>query len=242
MANTVDIRILGISGSPVKDGNCDTLTKEALKMASKYGGVETDFVTLAGRNISSCQHCQWCIANRSPCKIEDDLPDILDRIREADGLLLGGPIWKWTLSSPLINLYSRLRYVDFFTPDLRNKVVGALVCGWFGLGADRAMDVIETIVKPSMQIPVAQASVIVSEVAHGKRAAYMEHGGLADKVGMQMVDVAVSRVVEVTRMVRFAKNAGVGLPIQQQRMITGGRVKPRKAKAFVQGVWRDLTD
>jgi len=136
-------------------------------------------------------------------------------------------------------LYSRLRYTDFFTPDLRNKTVGAFVCGWFGLGADRAMDVIETIVKPSMQIPVAQASVIVSEVAHGKRAAYMERGGLDDAVGMQMVELAVSRVVEVTRMIKYAKEAGVGLPLEQQRMITGARVKIPKKKAFVDGVWRD---
>jgi len=242
MANTVDIRILGISGSPIKDGNCDTLIKEALRMASEYEGVDTDFVTLADKNILACQHCQWCIANRSPCKIEDDLPEVVDKITETDGLFLGGPIWKWTLSSPLINLYSRLRYVDFFTPDLRNKVVGAFVCGWFGLGADRAMDVIETIVKPSMQIPVAQASVIVSEVAHGKRAAYMERGGLDDAVGMQMVDVAVSRVVEVTRMIKYGRNAGVGLPVEQQRMITGARVKPANKKAFVEGVWRDQTD
>lgn len=238
----VTIRILGISGSPIKDGNCDSLIKEALRMAKEYEGVETEFITLADKNISACQHCQWCIENRAPCKVEDDLPEVVDKMIKADGLVLGGPIWKWTLSPPLINLYSRLRYVDFFTPDLRNKVVGAFVCGWFGLGADRAMDVIETIVKPSMQIPVGQASVIVSEVAHGKRAAYMERGGLDDPVGMRMVDVAVSRVVEVTRMIKHARNAGVGLPLEQQRMITGARVKVAKRKVFVEGVWREQTD
>jgi len=234
-----NIKILGISGSPIKDGNCDRLIKEALRMAKEYEGVGVEFVTMADKNISACQHCQWCIENRAPCKIEDDLPEILGKMIEADGLLLGGPIWKWTLSAPLINLYSRLRYTDFFTPDLRNKVVGAFVCSWFGLGADRGLDVISTIVKPSMQIPVAQASVIVSEVAYGKRAAYMKGGGLDDAVGMQRVDFAVSRVVEVTRMIKYAKDAGEGLPPEQQRMATGARYKVRKKKAFVDGVWRD---
>lgn len=234
----VNIKILGISGSPVKDGNCDRLIKEALRMAGGYEGVKTDFITLADKEISACRHCQWCIENRSPCKIIDDLPDVLDKMVKADGLLLGGPIWEWTLSPPLQNLYSRLRYASFFTADLRNKAVAAFVCGWFGLGADRAMDVIETIGKPFMQIPVAQASVIVSAAAQGKRAAYMERGGLDDAIGMQRVGLAVSRVVEVTRMLKYAKDAGVGLPLEQQRMITGARVKVPRKKVLVDGVWR----
>ena len=235
----VEIKLLGISGTPVKDGNCDRLIKEALRMAEEYEGVKTDFITMADKDISACRHCQWCIENRAPCNIIDDLPYVLDKMVEADGLLLGGPIWEWTLSPALQILYSRLRYANFFTADLRNKTVAAFVCGWFGRGADRALDVIETIVKPSMEIPVAQASVIVSAVAYGKRAEYMEHGGLDDAVGMQKVEVAVSRIVEVTRMIKYAKDAGVGLPLEQQRIITGARVKAPKKKVFVDGVWHD---
>ena len=235
----INIRILGISGAPIKDGNCDTMIRESLRIAREYGDVETEFVTLADKEISPCLHCQWCIENRAPCKIQDDLPIVLDKMIKCDGLLLGGPIWKWTLATPLINLFSRLRYVDFFTPDLRNKVVGAFTCGWFGMGADHALDVIETIVKPSMMIPAARASAIVSEAAYGKRAAYMKRGVLDDTMGMARVEVAVSRVVEIARMIRYAAEAGVGLPLEQQRMITGGRVKPSRKKVFVDDVWRD---
>ena len=68
-----DIKILGISGTPVEDGNCGTMVKEALKVAEelsdpKLGHVETEFITLADKEIAMCKHCQWCIENRSPCK------------------------------------------------------------------------------------------------------------------------------------------------------------------------------
>ena len=60
---TVEINILGISGTDIKDGNCDTLVKEALKGAEEIGeevgGVETEFVTLADKEIVRCKHCQW---------------------------------------------------------------------------------------------------------------------------------------------------------------------------------------
>ena len=34
---TVQVNILGISGTVIKDGNCDTLVKEALKGAEELG-------------------------------------------------------------------------------------------------------------------------------------------------------------------------------------------------------------
>ena len=72
----IHVNILGISGTDIMDGNCDTLVKEALigaeELGNAVGGVETEFVTLAGKEIERCQHCQWCIENRAPCKIQDD--------------------------------------------------------------------------------------------------------------------------------------------------------------------------
>ncbi len=54
----IRVRILGISGTPVKGGNCDRLVKESLKAAKQIGNVETEFVTLADKKIAMCQHCQ----------------------------------------------------------------------------------------------------------------------------------------------------------------------------------------
>src|SRR4030042_79747 len=94
----VDVRILGISGTPIKDGNCDKLVQVSLDAAKKLGNreigkVETEFITMADKNIAICTHCQYCIENRTRCNVDDDVHSVYDAIRRADGVILGGPIW-----------------------------------------------------------------------------------------------------------------------------------------------------
>ncbi|HEX77054.1 MAG TPA: flavodoxin family protein [Dehalococcoidia bacterium] len=235
----VAIKLLGISATPIKGGNCDALVQEALKTAQGLGDVDTEFVTLADKEVAMCRHCQWCIQNRAPCKIEDDYHSIVNQILGSDGLILGAPTWSMTLSPPLLNLWSRFRYFNFFTADLRNKVVGALTLGWFGFGMDKALDVIETLAGISMMLPVARAGAVVSTAAFGQRAAYMEHGVLDDTLGMARVRAVAERVVEVARMIKYAKEAGIMPPPDQLVTLTGAHLKPAGKKVFIDGVWRD---
>ena len=84
-----DIKVLGILGTPVKDDNCDTMVKEALKAAeglsdSKLGNVETEFITLADKEIAMCKHTQWCIENRARCQYKDDIHMVYDRMDRSD--------------------------------------------------------------------------------------------------------------------------------------------------------------
>lgn len=232
------VRILGISGTPIKDGNCDKLVQEALKAAAEIEGVETDFITLADKDVAMCDHCQYCIQNRTRCKIDDDIHEIYDRIRLADGLILGGPTWAFTLAPPLINMFSRGRYIVFFTHEFRNKAAGCITCGWFGKGMDNALDVIEDMVSAYTMVPVARGSAIVSTAAYGERPAYLERGGLDDKKGVVSVRNVGWRVAEVARMIRFATDSGAVVPPEYRVIASGGTSAPQKKK-FISGVWRD---
>ena len=238
----VKVRILGISGTVVKDGNCDKLLQEALKAAAEVGDVETEFITLADKEIAMCKHCQWCIENYAPCKIMDDAHMVFDRMREADGIIFAAPTWDNTLSPPLINLFSRRRYFSFFTHDLRNKVAGAVTLGWFrNYGMDQALDTIENLVKNSM-IAVARGSAISSTAAFGQRAAFMEHGVVDDVYGVKMVRNVGYRVVEVARMIKYAAEAGIGVPDKYSLSPVGARIRQVEEKVFVEGVWRERTE
>ncbi|OPX40201.1 MAG: hypothetical protein B1H11_00655 [Desulfobacteraceae bacterium 4484_190.1] len=122
----VDIKILGISGTPIKDGNCDKLVQVALKAAKELendeiGKVDTEFLSLSGKKIAMCKHCQWCIENIQPCNIMDDVHEVYKKMENCDGLILGGPTWVNTLSPPLQNLFSRGRYYAFFTNKFRKR-------------------------------------------------------------------------------------------------------------------------
>jgi multimeric flavodoxin WrbA len=85
------VKILGISATSIEDGNCDKVMREALKAAASLEKVETEFITLAGKSVTTCKHCQWCIENMKPCKYEDDATWILKKMIEVDGLIWGTP-------------------------------------------------------------------------------------------------------------------------------------------------------
>lgn len=241
----IKVKILGISGSPIKGGNCDTLVQAALSSAAEMGGVlggvETEFITLAGSNITMCNHCQWCIENMAPCRVEDDARWIWEKITECDGLILGAPTWAFTLAPPMTILFSKVRYYAFFTQKLRNKVVGYITLGFFGFGLEQSLDTMENFTKPIM-LPVARGWAIPTTAAFGGRPAYLEHGVLDDKAGMRRVKNVAIRVVEVARMIKYATQSGIVLPDEYTFTVTGERWPPLKKKVFVDGVWRDTEE
>jgi multimeric flavodoxin WrbA len=243
---TVEINILGISGTDIKDGNCDTLVKESLKGADEIGeevgGVETDFVTLADKEIVRCKHCQWCIENRAPCKIQDDFYLVYEKLKKCDGFILGAPSWFRTCGPRLMEFWSRLRFSVFFSNELRNKVGGAVSLGFFGYGVEHTLDVLQGFAAIG-EIFVARESAMASTAAFGQRPAYLEHGVLDDIQGIHRVRMVGKKVAEVARMIRYATDNGIVLP-DDYRMRTrfGAKVRTteeaRKNMELVDGVWR----
>lgn len=223
------VKILGLSGTVIKDGNCDLLVKEALSVAQENGtDIETDFIALADKEIAMCTHCQYCIENRAPCKIKDDAHMVFKAMEASDGIIMGGPAWCLTLAPPLINLTSRARYIHFFTRSMRDKAGGCVTLGWVGVGLEDALQVCDSLLRTWRMIRVGSAFARSSMVAYGQRPSYMEHGVLDDSFGMNRVREVGTKVAEVARMIKFAKEHGVGLsPLS------------KKEKVFVDGVWRD---
>ena len=226
----MSVKILGISGTPVLDGNCDKLVKHALTCAEEVGEVETEFITLAGKKIAVCEHCQYCVENQTYCKIEDDANPIWDRIKACDGVILAAPTWLRTVAPPILMLLSRCRYQMFFGFDFRNKAAGALTVGWFGTGMDIATLELMHVASRFMMIPVAEGMGIASAVAKGERATYMDHGVLDDRRGVVSARNVGYRVAEVAKMVKYATANGIGVAPEYQITTSGGTVrrKPKK--------------
>ncbi len=235
----VKVKILGISGAPIEGGNCDKMVQESLKACTELGDVETEFVTLANKEYAICKHCQWCIENMSPCKIKDDTYPIYDKIAESDGLILGSPTWFNTLSPFLLNFFSRARYIAFFTHKFRNKPVALLTLGYLGYGLDNAIAAMRNIPWAFNMLVVGEARAIASGRVFGKRPDYLEHGVLDDTFGMLQVRQAGYRVVEVARMLKYATDNEITVPDKYKFFVTGGRVRPREEKVFVEGAWRE---
>ena len=219
----VPVKIVGISATPILNGNCDRVMGEALKAAEALGQVETKLISLADKTIMTCTHCQWCIENMKPCKYEDDATWILREMSGADGFLWGTPVWSHTIPPHMINLMSRARYQAFFSGELRDKVLGTFVVSWFGVGEEMALLTLEALGHNTLMIPVYRGWACVSTSAFGQRPEYLEHGALDDARGMVRIRTMAKRVVEIARKIKFAGDAGVGVPENEIRSITCGR-------------------
>jgi len=136
----MEIKILGVCGSPIKRGNTEVFLEEALKAAREMEDVTTEAVFLSGKDISDCQHCNWCLTGQKPgqfCQQNDDMNAIYPLLVEADGLLLASPVYFARLSGRMACFIDRLRafvYGNYYRGWLKGKVSGALAVGWYRHG------------------------------------------------------------------------------------------------------------
>ena len=79
------MKVLGVSGSPIKNSNTD----RALRTALESTGLETEFVKLSSRSVEPCRACLGCV-DTNVCVIGDDGNELADKAREADGLIIAG--------------------------------------------------------------------------------------------------------------------------------------------------------
>lgn len=85
------MKVLGVCCSGRLHGNTEIMLKEALESA-KDAGAGVELVTLAGKNITPCDGC-WTCQETGRCHSEDDLQDVLTKMKEADGIIFGTPVY-----------------------------------------------------------------------------------------------------------------------------------------------------
>ena len=124
--------ILGISCSPRTEGNTEILVREALQGAHAEGA-ETEFFSLAGREIKPCDGCGTC-QDKGECHIRDDMQELYPLMLAADGILFGTPVYFHAMTAQAKAAIDRsflLRYPEI---SLSGKVGGVIgVAGQLGI-------------------------------------------------------------------------------------------------------------
>ena len=100
------MKIVGIMGSPRKQGNTSILLNKVIEGANEFGGEAIVFNPNA-MNIYGCQGCEAC-KTKGYCVIKDDMQEIYRAIDEADVLVLASPIYMWAMSAQLKLVVDRL--------------------------------------------------------------------------------------------------------------------------------------
>jgi multimeric flavodoxin WrbA len=106
------MKVMAFNGSPRKEGwNTVTLLNHALQGA-KSVGADTELVQLYDLNFSGCISCFACKRldrkEDGVCVVQDDLAAVLDRIKNADALIIGSPVYFGTETASTRAFFERL--------------------------------------------------------------------------------------------------------------------------------------
>jgi multimeric flavodoxin WrbA len=122
------MKVVAFNGSARKDGNTAILLKRVLK-ALEAEGIETELIQLAGEQIRGCTACRACFETKNQrCVIADDnVNAYIQKMVEADGIILGSPTYFGMMSPEMKALIDRAGFVARANPDMLKYKAGAAV-------------------------------------------------------------------------------------------------------------------
>ena len=99
------MKVLGICGSPRKEGNTELLLREFLR-GCRDAGAEVEEVLLRGLKITPCLEIYACRKD-GRCPIHDDMEGLYPKLVEADLVALASPIFFYSVSAQAKALIDR---------------------------------------------------------------------------------------------------------------------------------------
>lgn len=117
------MKVLLLNGSPKKSGNT-ALALNQMADVFTAEGIEAEIIHVGHLDIRGCIDCKVCRETKK-CVFDDIVNEISEKFREADGLVLGSPVYYASANATLVALLHRLFVSSYF--DKRMKVGASIV-------------------------------------------------------------------------------------------------------------------
>jgi multimeric flavodoxin WrbA len=101
----LDSHVVLVNGSPRHGTTLKYL--QQVEAVLQEAGVSTELISLAGADIRDCSGCETCIRRTGWCVQKDAAPKILARMLNADGLVIGTPVYMGTVTGKLKSLLDK---------------------------------------------------------------------------------------------------------------------------------------
>ena len=119
------MKILAIVGSPRLKGNTNCLVDQALETISSFGA-DTEKIILSQYEVNPCLGHDDCTSFDS-CFQKDDTVWILDKFREADGIILATPVYYYNVSAQMKAFIDRNYFLYMHNQKYKTRAVGIIV-------------------------------------------------------------------------------------------------------------------
>ena len=100
------MKVLILNGSPKANGNTAMALSEMEKIFLQEG-IEVQIVHVGNQAVRGCVSCDYCSKN-GKCVFDDVVNEIAPKFQEADGLVLGTPVYYASANATLIAVLDRL--------------------------------------------------------------------------------------------------------------------------------------
>ncbi|KAB3528956.1 flavodoxin family protein [Alkaliphilus serpentinus] len=112
------MKVLGITGSPREKSNTEYFVRIALGELEAQG-ITTELISLREKKIQACRGCYGCIEAKTCTLEKDDFDEVFDKMLEADGLIIGAPVYN---SSTPAGVKALLDRAGFLSRWIRNEM------------------------------------------------------------------------------------------------------------------------
>lgn len=178
------MRVLAISGSPLKNGNTSRLigsiTKELEK--SEIADLKISELSLSDKSIRPCKSCRKCMKEGHCVLKSDDFSSIAKKIKKSDLIIIGSPVYFHDVNGQVKNMIDR-SYSLWHDRQLKGKrVIPVAVCA--DSGDDRAIETLK------IWAQAHEMKIITPVSGHGYKAGEV----LKDETAMKRAKEAVRSV------------------------------------------------
>ncbi|MBR6308667.1 MAG: flavodoxin family protein [Lachnospiraceae bacterium] len=201
------LKVLMLNGSPRQEGNIALAFKE-MEGVFAENDVEFENIQLGRMDIRGCIACETCRKN-GKCVFDDIVNELAKKFEEANGLVIGSPVYYGSANGTLMSALQRLFYSTHFDKSLK---VGASVVSARRSGCTATFDELNKFFT-LCNMPVATSqywnNIYGWEPGEGK----------VDAEGRQVMRVLARNMVFLMKSIELGKTE-VGLPKEEDRVWT----------------------
>jgi len=193
------MKVVAFNGSPRKEGN----TYEAIKLVAEElqrEGIEVEIVHIANKEIKGCTACNSCFKScNEACIINDEVNQWIQKIKEADGIILGSPVHFSEMSANMKAFLDRAFYVNSANKSLFRHKVGASVVAVRRAGGVPVFNQLNNYLHyAEMFIPNSNYWNVIFGLNPGQ--------ALQDEEGMQIMRVLGKNMAYLMKLIEFGKD------------------------------------
>lgn len=201
------MKVLLVNGSPHEKGNTYTALHEMEKIFAEEG-IDTEIIHIGNQDIRGCIACRSC-AKTGKCCFDDIVNETAHKFEEADGLVVGTPVYYASANATLIAYLDRMFYSTHFDKTMK---VGAVVAAARRGGLTTTFDELNKYFTIS-GMPVASGR--YWNGIHGREAGEAEN----DAEGVQMMRVLARNMSFLMKSIELGKKE-FGLPEKEAVTLT----------------------